>query len=129
MTCRSGSSWYAIALFRCRVIVFTFYFLADLRLQCYSYVRLSIHSDTSHYACPLDICVEILGDLNIKRVLSVPFGENNRVGPVSEARVKPFDWGKIHTSSEYHPDHAPERLTTNKPTRRVSPSRCNILWP
>ncbi|KAJ6022458.1 uncharacterized protein N7446_012810 [Penicillium canescens] len=94
--------------------------LTDLRLQCYFCVRLSIHGDTSHYACPLDICTEILGDLNIKPVLSAPLGENNRVGLVSEAGVKSFDWRKIHTSSEYHPDHTPEGRTTNKPTRRLT---------
>lgn len=82
------------------ILFYYFIVLADLRLQCYFYVSLSIHGDTSHYACPLDICVETLGDLKVKRVLSVPLGENNRVGLVSEAEVKPFGRRKINTSSE-----------------------------
>jgi hypothetical protein len=85
-----------ICLICCRAIYIYFLkFLADLKLQCYFYVSLSIHGDISHYACPLDICVETLRDLKVKHVLSVPLGKDNRVGLVSEAEVKPFDQRKI----------------------------------
>ncbi|KAJ5832084.1 hypothetical protein N7474_000395 [Penicillium riverlandense] len=91
-------------------------------IMCYLYMSLTPHGDSNHYAYPLDICVEMLSETHsVKRVLSLPLGENDRLGLVSEVGVKPFDRRKIHRSSEYHPDLVPERRTTIKPYRVVQP--------
>ena len=84
-------------------------------------MSLSSHGDSNHYAYPLDICVEMLGDRQVKRVLSLPLGEDDRMGLVSEVGVKPFDRRKIHESSEYHPDLVAERRMTTKPYQVVQP--------
>lgn len=84
-------------------------------------MSLSSHGDSNHYAYPLDICVEMLGGRQVKRVLSLPLGEHDRMGLVSEVGVRPFDRRKIHGSSEYHPDLVPKRRTTTKPYHVVQP--------
>jgi primary-amine oxidase len=84
-------------------------------------MRLSDHEDSNHFAYPLDICVEMSGDLTVKRILSLPSGENDRSGLLSEVGVKPFDRKKIHTVSEYHPDLVNERRTTTRPYHVVQP--------
>lgn len=84
-------------------------------------MRLGNHGDTNHYAYPLDICVEMSGDLSVKRVLSLPSVEHDRAGLLSEIGFKPFDRNKIHTSSENHPNLVTERRTTTKPYQVVQP--------
>lgn len=90
-------------------------------MQCYFYMRLSEHGDANHYAYPLDICVEMAGDLTVKRILTLPSGPNDKCGPIEELGVKPFDRNKIHTTPEYHPDLVPARRTSTKPYRVVQP--------
>lgn len=84
-------------------------------------MRLGSHGDSNHYAYPLDICVEMSGDLTVKRILSLPLGEHDRVGLLSEVGVKPFDRRKIHGSSEYHPDLVSEHRTTTKSYQVAQP--------
>ncbi|GFF39116.1 copper amine oxidase 1 [Aspergillus udagawae] len=95
--------------------------MSERIIMCYFYMRLGNHGDANHYAYPLDICVEMSGDLTVKRVLSLPLGEHDRTGLVSEVGVKPFDRNKIHHTSEYHPDLVNERRTTTKPYQVVQP--------
>ncbi|KAL1985482.1 hypothetical protein VTN96DRAFT_7812 [Rasamsonia emersonii] len=95
--------------------------MAERIIMCYFYMRLSDHGDSNHYAYPLDICVEMSGDLTVKRILSLPLGENDRCGLLSEVGVKPFDRNKIHATSEYHPDLVNERRKTTKPYHVVQP--------
>lgn len=84
-------------------------------------MRLNEHADANHYAYPLDICVEMSGDLSVKRILSLPLGENDRMGLLSEVGVKPFDRNKIHKTREYHPDLVGEHRKTTKPYQVVQP--------
>lgn len=91
-----------------------------LSRQCYFYMRLSGHGDANHYAYPLDFCVEMSGDLTVKRILVLPSAQNDRTGLLSEVGIKPFDRNKIHPTSEYHPDLVTERRTT-KPYQVVQP--------
>ncbi|OJJ49956.1 hypothetical protein ASPZODRAFT_1074802 [Penicilliopsis zonata CBS 506.65] len=95
--------------------------IAERIIMCFFYMRLKSHGDANHYAYPLDICVEMSGDLSVKRILTLPLGENDRAGLVSEVGVRPFDRNKIHRSSEYHPDLVEERRTTTKPLQIVQP--------
>ncbi|KAJ5717301.1 hypothetical protein N7488_002947 [Penicillium malachiteum] len=103
--------------------ILVFIFLLINMTPCYLYMSLSSHGDSNHYAYPLNICVEMQGDHRVKRVLSLPLGENDRMGLASEnaAKIKPFDRRKIHGSSEYHPDLVTERRTTTKPYHVVQP--------
>ncbi|GIJ83684.1 hypothetical protein Asppvi_002514 [Aspergillus pseudoviridinutans] len=78
--------------------------MSERIIMCYFYMRLGNHGDANHYVYPLDICVEVSGDLTVKWILSLPLGEHDRTGLVSEVGVKPFDRNKIHHNSEYHPD-------------------------
>ncbi|KAH8692697.1 copper amine oxidase [Talaromyces proteolyticus] len=95
--------------------------MAERIIMCYFYMRLSEHGDANHYAYPLDICVEMSGDLKVKRILSLPSGQNDRCGEVSQVGVQPFDRNKIHSTREYHPDLVTERRTTTKPYYVVQP--------
>lgn len=89
--------------------------------KCFFYMRLVSHGDSNHYAYPLDLCVEMAGDLSVKNVLVLPTGEHDRVGLLRETGVKPFDRSKIHRTSEYHPDLAGPRRITTKPLQVVQP--------
>ncbi|KAL1973967.1 hypothetical protein VTN31DRAFT_5527 [Thermomyces dupontii] len=95
--------------------------MSERIIMCYFYMRLSEHGDANHYAYPLDICVEMAGDLTVKRILTLPSGPNDKCGPIEELGVKPFDRNKIHTTPEYHPDLVPARRTSTKPYRVVQP--------
>ncbi|KAJ5729156.1 copper amine oxidase 1 [Penicillium malachiteum] len=97
--------------------------MSERIIMCYLYMSLSTHVDSNHYAYPLDICVEMRGDRRVKRVLSLPLGENDRMSLAADdaAKIKPFDRRKIHGSSEYHPDLVTERRTTTKPYQVVQP--------
>ncbi|KAL1993533.1 hypothetical protein VTN49DRAFT_2202 [Thermomyces lanuginosus] len=95
--------------------------MSERIIMCYFYMRLSEHGDANHYAYPLDICVEMSGDLTVKRILSLPSGPNDKCGPIEELGVKPFDRNKIHATPEYHPDLVPDRRTTTRPYRVVQP--------
>lgn len=83
-------------------------------------MRLGSHGDANLYAYPLDICVEMSGT-KVKRVLSLPLGEHDRMGLVSEVGVKPFDRRKIHQNSEYHPDLQTQRRETTMPYQVLQP--------
>jgi len=86
-------------------------------------MRLGDHQDANHFAYPLDICVEMNGNFEIMKVLSLPSSDSDRMAEFTgdSGKRKKYDHKKIHSMSEYHPDLQPERRETTKPYHVVQP--------
>ncbi|OJD33733.1 copper amine oxidase [Diplodia corticola] len=79
--------------------------------MCWFYMRLSTHPDANYYAYPLDLCAEVSEALEVTRLYRLPSGAEEHISDVK----KRFDSGKVHGTSEYHPDLAKERRQTTRP--------------
>ena len=75
-------------------------------------MRLLDHPDANHYACPLDLCVEMSGSAEVLQVYYLPSGAGNEIS----TKATPYDRSKIFSSEvEYHPDLVSSHRTTTKP--------------
>ncbi|KAF2269639.1 copper amine oxidase [Lojkania enalia] len=85
--------------------------------MCWFYMRLSKHTDANYYAYPLDIVAEVSDSLETTKVFRLPLTGND----LDNHRRESYDHGKIHSSSEYHPDLVGHRRTTTKPLHVTQP--------
>lgn len=74
-------------------------------------MRLSPHPDANYYAYPLDLCAEVSESLKVTKLYRLPSGAEERINDAK----KDFDGGKVHNTSEYHPDLVKDRRQTTRP--------------
>ncbi|KAF2745327.1 copper amine oxidase [Sporormia fimetaria CBS 119925] len=77
--------------------------------MCWFYMRVFEHTDANYYAYPLDIVAEVSETLQVTQIYTLPSGESHAN---SNSEPQPYDHGKVHSSSEYHPDLITHRRTT-----------------
>jgi primary-amine oxidase len=86
--------------------------------MCWFYMRMSEHLDANYYAYPLDIVAEVSETLEVIKIYRLP---TSAINDEDEPTSKMYDQGKVHSSSEYHPDLNTQRRTTTKPLQIIQP--------